>query len=156
MSELKLVKKKLQAHQKWKQYKKLFAHPQMRLLITKIAYDIRPEHLASGIEQVARIEESLIDAEKNEEMFATAFLKLGSFLQRPWAWDILGRAVWYCYQTSTYWKDVKKDIPNIYNKENFVQLNDLKRKAIQHWIHSIPRTTVDFNIIVTNMLKRIL
>lgn len=156
MKELRLVKKNLKAQQKWKPYKALFTHPQMRLLITKIAYDIRPEHLTSGIERISEIEKSLLDAPRNEEMFAKAFLELGNFLERTWAWDILGRAVWYCYQTSTFWSDIKKNKPNIYNKDNFVQLNNAKRNAIQHWIHSVPRTTVDFNIVVRSVLRRIL
>lgn len=142
MKQLKQVKNKLQQTNNWNAYKEAFTHKQMKLVTTKIALIFKDK---INVNTFYKLEKELITKPKNKDMFKEAFATLEKEVQYKANWKELGKFMWYAYQTSTFYKDQKKNVKNVYTFENSVELNTQKREHFLKWLHSVDKNDIDFN-----------
>ncbi len=152
MNKLRSVKKGLKRNHVWKQYKKMYKHKQMRFLFSNVALILKPE---IDLNELIEVEKNLAIVEKDPEMFVKEFLKLKTLTKTKFDWSSFGEFVYYVFQTSTYWRDSKKGITNAFTKENYIEMNETKRKTYNKWLHSIPTTTDNYNDLLTSIMRRV-
>ena len=85
----------------------------MKLTITKIALIVNPE---IDIEILEKMEIILLKSKKNSEMYFESFKIFKKNINYVADWDSFAKFMWYAFQTSTYYKDIKKNINNVYKK----------------------------------------
>ena len=151
MKKIRKIKKKFK-RKELKIYNSLFKHRQMKFAISKILLACNKN---IDVKDLYNIEKSMIDINKDNKMFNLAFANANKISKINADWKSFSEFMWYAYQTSTYYKDIKKNINNVYNKENFVEINNIKRKKYLLWLHSLPKEK-DFNFIVIKIGKIIL
>lgn len=137
MTRLKATKKLLKQNKQWDAYKKKFTHKQMRLAISKIALIFNNE-LTSEV--LYKKEEQMLKAakDKKENMFLEVFADFNKLTKTEKInWSEFAKYFWYVYQTSTYYKDKARGRANVFNKKNYVEMNQAKRKHYNEWIMSI-------------------
>lgn len=137
MKSLKAIKRLLKQNKQWSEYKKKYAHKQMRLVSSKIALIYNQD---LSLEELYKLEVMALEAKKvnEEKMFEDLYFELDKMVNRPYIdWESFGRYMWYTYQTSTYWKDVKKKRPNVFNSRNYIEQNAIKREYYSKWLQSI-------------------
>lgn len=142
MKQSKQIKKLLKTKGKWEEYKNVFTHKQMRLATSKIALVFNEK---ISINKLTKIELDLMSSEKNSKMFDNAFKELSLLVNYKADWKSLGKFMWYQYQTSTYYKDIKVGVKNIYNPNNIIEINEKRRGFYLKWLHSIGMNDSLFN-----------
>lgn len=142
MNKSKQIKTQIKNLKQWRKYKKVFHHPQMRLLFSRIALMLDPE---INLKFLLDKELLLIQIEKSPEMFVEIYQSLESVASLKCDWTTFGKFIWYIYQTSTYWKDTKKKRGNIFTRDNYLEQNQIKRELYQQWLDSIDKSNCDFN-----------
>lgn len=153
MNQLKQVKNKLRQENIWASYKETFKHKQMKLITTKIALIFKDK---ININVFYKLEKELMSKTKNKEMFKEAFAILEKEVKYKANWEELGKFMWYAFQTSTFYKDQKKDIKNIYTYENSIRLNTKKREHFLKWLHSVDKKDIEFNNKIIAVQKLVL
>lgn len=137
MTRLKAIKQLLKQNNQWREYRKKYAHRQMRLIFSKIALIYNPE---LSVQQLYQKEVEMLKAQKNdgEKMFKEVFKDFGDLSRRPKVnWGEFAIYMWYVFQTSTYWKDKSRRRPNTFNTRNYIEINQIKRQHYDKWIKSI-------------------
>lgn len=154
MMKLKEIKKQLIAQDKWLSYKDKYKHPQMKFVFSKVALIFNAD---LTVEELMPFELEMLKAskEKKEEMFIPIFKKLRNITNVKADWKAFGQFMWYAFQTSTYWKDSKKGIANIYTKRNLITVNQVKRDLFNDWLHSIDHKTENYNELIIETLKKV-
>lgn len=153
MKQLKQIKDNLKTNNELKRYKNIFKHRQMRFATTKIALIFNKNISAIKFYE---IEKELINTPKDERMFKNAFLKMEKAINYKANWESLGKFMWYQYQASIYYKDIKNKTPNIFNKENMIKMNEIKRTFYSEWLHSLSKDDISFNKKIIQVSKIIL
>lgn len=154
MKKLKEIKKHLIIQNKWLSYKEKYKHPQMKLIFSKVALIFNPD---LSIKELVSFELEMLEAnkEKKDEMFVPIFKKLRNLTNVKADWKAFGKFMWFVFQTSTYWKDEKKGINNIYTKRNYITVNQTKRDLFNEWLHSIDHNTNNYNDLIIETLKKV-
>lgn len=155
MSKLKAIKKLLKQNKQWSEYKKKYAHKQMRLVSSRVSL-IYKEDLT--VEKLYALEVKMLEAKKadEEEMFLEVFKNFNDFLEVPKVdWKAFAKYLWYVYQTSTYWKDSKKKRPNTFNTKNYIEKNQIKRAYYSKWVESIDLSIPGANERLTRVMKEV-
>lgn len=134
--------KKLFSKFEMDEYKKRFSHKQMRFVCSKIVLLFKDHVFANELEA---IEKSLLEKELNKDLFKEAFTMIDKLVDNGADWASLGQYMWYAYQTSRFFKDIKRKDKNIYTKANSVKLNELRRQLYGKWMHSLNKEDVRFN-----------
>lgn len=142
MKQSKQIKNLLKTNGKWEEYKKAFSHKQMRLATSRIAFAFNNK---ISIDKLAKIEIELMKSEKKSNMFDEAFKEISKLVNYKADWKSLGKFMWYQYQTSTYYKDIKKGTKNTYNPNNIIEINEKRRDFYLKWLHSIGMDDSLFN-----------
>lgn len=153
MKKLSQIKSKLKKSNDWKIYKDAFGHKQMKLVTSKIALVFNED---INVETFYQLEKSLITAPINVDMFKEAFKILAKEVKYKADWEELGIFMWYAYQTSTFYKDQKNHVENIYTLENSVELNGERRAHFLKWLHSVDKTDIEFNNKIIAVQKLVL
>lgn len=151
MKELKQIKNKFD-NDTWKEYKNKFKHKSMRFIISYIILLYRP---SMPIDDLVTIEKQLISKNKNIKMFDDAFIEVKKITKKDFNWESLSKFMWYAYQTSTYYKDIKKGITNIYTLDNFIEINAIKIKLFSEWLTSIPVTEEKYNFNIRSFMSKV-
>ena len=152
MTALKNLNKEFKKNNKLEEYKEKFAHKQMFFACSKVALIFKED---VSIDYLYEMEVNLIDTKKDINMFKVAMKELSKITNKNINWDIFAEYLWYLYQTSTYYKDIKKDIINIFNEETFIKLNSLKRDAYQVWIDSLDKADPEYNVRIRKVIKEL-
>lgn len=152
--KLKDIKKELIVQNKWASYKEKYKHPQMKFIFSKVALIFNPD---LSVDELIPFEIEMLNAnkDKKEEMFVNIFKKMRNITQVKADWKIFGKFIWFVFQTSTYWKDTKKNISNIYTKRNYITVNQTKRDLFNDWLHSIDHNTENYNDLIVETLKKV-
>jgi len=151
MKELKQIKNKFD-NDTWREYKNKFKHKSMRFIISYIILLYRP---SMPIDDLVTIEKQLISKNKNIKMFDDAFIEVKKITKKDFNWESLSKFMWYAYQTSTYYKDIKKGITNIYTLDNFIEINAIKIKLFSEWLTSIPVTEEKYNFNIRSFMSKV-
>ncbi len=151
MKELKQIKNKFD-NDTWKEYKNKFKHKSMRFIISYIILLYAP---SIPINDLVTIERQLISKNKNIKMFDDAFIEVKKITKKDFNWESLSKFMWYAYQTSTYYKDIKKGISNIYTLDNFIEINAIKIKLFSEWLTSIPVTEEKYNFNIRSFMSKV-
>ena len=151
MKELKQIKNKFD-NDTWKEYKNKFKHKSMRFIISYIILLYRP---SMPIDDLVTIEKQLISKNKNIKMFDDAFIEVKKITKKDFNWESLSKFMWYAYQTSTYYKDIKKGITNIYTLDNFIEINAIKIKLFSEWLTSVPVTEEKYNFNIRSFMSKV-
>lgn len=152
MQELKEIKNLLKDNKKWAEYKKKYKHPQMRLIFSKIIFVFNKD---VSIEDLYKKELQYLEADKSkqEEMFKTIFKSAERLSGVKADWESFAIFMWYVYQTSTYWKDIKKNVKNVFNVKNYNELNQVKRNHYNDWLHSLSPNIENLNNSIIEVLR---
>lgn len=150
MNKLSQIKKQIKKEKNWKAYKVRFEHKQMKFLFSKIALLLDDE---INLKFLHDQELKLVNVEISNEMFIEVFKSLEDKIDFKCNWELFGKFIWFVYQTSTYWKDSKKNNHNIFTPENHLELNQTKRDLYQQWIKSIDKKNRYFNTSVIAISK---
>ena len=152
LKKLKLVKKEFKKTKLLKEYKNKFTHKDMRFIFSYVSLTFNKE---SNIDELVNVEVQLAKVKQGPKMFVKAFSSLSKTTDKNIDWKSFGEFMWYIFQTSTYWKDSKKDIKNLYTKKNFIEMNEKKRILYNNWMRSIPTSTSDYNQLLMDVMKRV-
>ena len=152
MKKLKLVKKELKKAKVLKEHNKRFAHKDMRLIFSYVSLVFNDD---ADIELMVKTEIELTNVKIGPKMFVKAFSSLSKTTNKNIDWKSFGEFMWFIFQTSTYWKDSKKGIKNLFNKKNFIDKNEQKRVLYNNWMRSIPTSTPDYNQKLMDVMKRV-
>ena len=152
MKELKQLKNKLKQDNLWSIYKKKFNDKSMRLILSYIILIYKP---STSIDEMIEIEKELITKKNDESMFNSVFIKVKEITNKNFDWESFGKFMWYVYQTSTYYKDIKKNVENIYTTENFIQINKIKTNLFFKWLQSIPVNEEKYNFNIRLIMSRV-
>jgi len=152
MKELKQLKNKLKQDNLWSIYKKKFNDKSMRLILSYIILIYKP---STSIDEMIEIEKELITKKNDESMFNSVFIKVKEITNKNFDWESFGKFMWYVYQTSTYYKDIKKNVKNIYTTENFIQINKIKTNLFFKWLQSIPVNEEKYNFNIRLIMSRV-
>lgn len=147
--KLRAIKKQLKQQGLYKKYKTQFKHKQMKLLISKIVLIFNSE---ADIIHLFELEKSLIEKEVNEKMFDETLLSFESLTGKKANWALFSIFLFYVYQTSTFWRDMKKGVKNVYSLSNYNELNLKKRQAYNAWFKSM-EIDLDFNSKLIQVLR---
>ncbi|MCK5945760.1 MAG: hypothetical protein KAG04_00660 [Mycoplasmataceae bacterium] len=152
MTALKKLNKELKKNKKLNEYKTMFAHKQMVFACSKVALIFNED---VSVDVLYKMEVKLIGVKKDINMFKEAMKDLTKITNKNIKWDVFAEFLWYLYQTSTYYKDTKKGIKNIFNDDTFIKLNSLKRNAYQRWIDSLDKTDAQYNVRIRKVIKEL-
>lgn len=150
MKNLKMIKKYLKQNKFWSLYKEKFKHKQMKFAITKIAF-IVDKNVSK--ETLIKMELAALNSNKDKNMYVESFKIFSNKINYKADWKSFGEFMWYIYQTSTYYKDIKKNIKNVYNETNINFINETRRKLYGTWLHSMDKTDDLFNEKIINISK---
>lgn len=150
--KLRKLKKELIYNREWKNYVKHFRHRQMRLLVSKIALIYNFE---IPLADLVKLEKLTIEAAKNKnlEMFVPIFIYLEILIKHKANWADFGRFIFYVFQTSTFYKDMRHKQKNIFTKQNIIEQNYQKRKYFYSWLHSLPIDDLEYNLKIIKVQK---
>lgn len=153
MTKLKEIKIILKSSKNWRKYKHKFHHKQMQFLFSKIVLIFQPD---IDINKLAKQEILMLNTDKKDgdAMFLKIFENMQEFTGVKANWEEFAKFIWYVYQTSTYWKDSRKNIPNVFNKKNYIEKNRIKREHYYHWLYSMD-IKENFNNNVIKVLKEV-
>lgn len=149
MKKLKMVKNLFEKNDLNK-YKNKFKNKQIRFVFSKIALIFNPD---IDVKTLFKGEQIIFLGDKNENMFIKAFQILKTKTNNNIDWNAFGKLMWYSFQTSSYWKDSKKGIENIFTKNNYVQKNEEKRDWYYKWLKSLPKDLENYNLKILKTLK---
>ena len=152
LKKLKLIKKELRKAKVLNEHNERFAHKDMRLIFSYVSITFKED---ADIASLVKTEIELTKVKIGPKMFVKAFSSLSKTTDKNIDWKSFGEFMWFIFQTSTYWKDSKKGIKNIFNKKNFVDKNKQKRDLYNNWMRSIPTSTPDYNQKLMNVMKRV-
>ena len=152
MKKLKQIKNKLKDDNLWIEYKNKFKHKSMRLIVSYIILKYKP---TASIEELVNIEKKLIKVKKGKGMFCDSFIEVKEITSLDFNWESFGNFMWYVYQTSTYYKDAKKNKKNIYTLENFIEINKIKTKLFFQWLSSIPIDQKEYNLNIRAIMSKV-
>ena len=141
MKKLKAIKSKLKKHKEWKKYKSIFIHRQTRLFVTKIMLVYKKD---LDVEILYNWEKSFLNTPVNQNMFEKVFGEFKKYYANG-DWFSFSKMLWYIYQISRYYKDLKNKIKNIYINGNIIELNKIKRNYYVKWLDSLNKEEKDFN-----------
>lgn len=154
------VKQTLKEQRLYKDYKKTFQHRQMRFLITKITYlfEIEIDPI-----KMAEFEKTLIN-QNNKEMFCWALKEIFALSKNLKLQKIntnnLAYFLYYIYQTSRYYSDIRKKCTNVFidsnSKMKLIKHNALKREYYHSFYLEIEKIFVNYNYYIINLLKLVL
>ena len=154
MKVLKEVKRQLINSGEWEYYQDNYEHKQMKFIFSKVALifnkDLTADVLFEYEQKMAHI-----DKTKKELTFVDIFKKMKTLTSVKADWEAFGKFMWYVYQTSTYWKDDARNIPNVYTKRNYITINQIKRDLFNDWLHSIDHHVENYNYLIVNTLKKV-
>lgn len=151
MKKLKQLKKKLKKNNLLFEYKNKFKHKQMRFAISKIAMIYYP---TISLDDLFILESNILNQDIGPEMFISSFKMFKKISGLSSDWESFGKFMWYQFQVSTYYKDVKKGNNNIFI-ENEVKKNQEKRILFLKWLHSVDKTEENFNQKIIKLQKKI-
>ena len=153
-SKKRQVIKLLKQNQKWKLVKEKYKHKQMRLVFSKIALIFNPN---IEINKLIEGESKMLEAKKDQQetMFLNIFSQFEKITNEKANWKSFAKYLWYVFQTSTYWKDKKQNIENIFIKNNYIKMNQTKRKYLFEWMHSMDVSDSNYNHRITRTLKEL-
>ena len=140
MKKWKQVSKVFKKEKLIKEYKSRFKYNQLRFAFSKIAFAYSEK---VDYKELVKIEKEILKMNKTEVSFSNIYKKMHLLLDNDWKWEEFGKFMFFIYQTSLYWKDKRKK--NIFNKENFIEKNEMKRKHFNNWLSSIPIDLDNFN-----------
>jgi hypothetical protein len=152
MKKLKIIKNKLKNNNNWKKYKKIFIHNQTKLMISKIALIYNKK---IKIEKLYEWESSFIEKKIDKNMFKKIFEEINKYCPNI-NWNSFAKMLWFVYQISRYYKDLKKKRKNIYINQNIVKLNKIKKKYYMNWLNSLNKKDKKFNRKVIKINKIII
>ena len=141
MKKLKAIKSKLKKHKEWKKYKSIFIHRQTRFFVTKIMLVYKKD---LDVEILYNWEKSFLNTPVNQNMFEKVFGEFKKYYANG-DWFSFSKMLWYIYQISRYYKDLKNKIKNIYINGNIIELNKIKRNYYVKWLDSLNKEEKDFN-----------
>ena len=150
MKNLKKAKKQIRKKRLLKEYNKKFRHKQMKFVCSKIALIFDKD---INVDILFQLEMSVLKSKLNQNVYGDSMQVFKMNINKKVDWQSLGLYLWFQLQTSTYYKDEKKGNVNIYNKENYIQLNSKKRDAWQLFIDTLEDNYNHFNKKVIKILK---
>ena len=152
MTKLKQVSKELKKVKGLKDYNNMFKHKQMKFACSKTLLIFNPK---VKLKTLVSLEYTLLKEKKNKKMFLNNMQVLSKNTEGNIDWKAFGEFLWYLYQTSTYYKDIKNNVKNIYSEDNFIELNSKKRDAYQKWMDSLDRKDPQYNAKIRQILKEL-
>ena len=151
-NKFKVIKKNLKQNNDYKEYKKLFKNKQTKFLCTKISIIFE----SSISEQDLTIFETTLLKTPTQDNFVFSINELSKYFGENFVdlkWDSFGVYLWYTFQTSLFYNK-KRKIPCEYTLENFIILNNIKRKNFSQWLESFyDLKNINFNQYVIKVLK---
>ena len=152
MTKLKQISKELKKVKALKAYNHIFKHKQMKYASSKALLIFNPK---ASIKILVSMEYKLMKEKKDKKMFINNMKVLSKNTNGNIDWKVFGEFLWYLFQTSTYYKDIKLNIKNIYSKDNFIEINSKKRDVYQKWIDSLDKKDPHYNTKIRQILKEL-
>lgn len=148
----KIIKKMLKKDNVWSVYKKTFKHKKMRLILTSI------NEVFEGDISTYEIEKQLISFKSDIKFWENTLSSLSKNFKKyskNIKWNELGKFLFYTYHQSEYY--IKKStLENIYNQENFIEINNTKKQCYDSWLKSLYLNgDSNFNVYVIKFLRLI-
>lgn len=147
--EIRHIKKSFKKNGLYREYTNIFQHKQLKFLSSKIILIFNQK---VELEKLISLETELLKKEKNEKMFNDVCSRFAELSNKKADWTSFSEFLYLVYQTSTYWKDTKKGIPNIYNMNNYNELNLKKRQLFNKWFKSMD-IDINFNEKLIEVLR---
>ena len=152
-SQIREVKKTLKKNHKYQEYKKIFIHPQMRFLLTKINFIFNDN---ANFKETIDLELFLLNNFNNPQNWIDAIINLSQKWNPKWNkinWKSFGLFLYYIYHYSLYYCK-KTVVSKIYTQDNFIELNHQKIYYYNQWIKSMYKSYIlDFNQYVIAVLR---
>ena len=142
MKQLKQVKNKFTEQDVYNEYAFKYKHKQMKFITSKIVLIYNPK---VSVDELIKLETLMLKADKGKDMFDEPFKMVEKLTNTVADWKSFSKFMWYVYQTSTFFKDEKKGIKNIFNNENTIKLNEIRRGFFHKWLHSFPENQKNYN-----------
>lgn len=150
---LKLIKK----DNNYKQYKHCLKHPVVRFTFSYIVSFFEQKRFTDKqIQSILNFEYELIH-NSSKSNFKKIFSNIPKFIPVKYSkvhWEEFGIYFYYMWQTSRFYYDKKKKIPNIYIDNDYIAINRLKRTAYYKWLDSLKKQDLHFNTIVLYIKKK--
>ncbi|MGL5205423.1 MAG: hypothetical protein ACRC7B_00715 [Metamycoplasmataceae bacterium] len=149
------IKDLLVQNNKYKEYKSIFQNKQTRFLLSKMSIIFESK---LSIEDLLKIEILLME-EPTKDNLVNLMLELSKTFDDKFIeleWNEFAICLWYVFQMSIFYNK-RKIIPCEYTIENYVSLNNIKRKNFAKWLKSFYDTGyIDFNKYVIKVLEIII
>lgn len=149
MKLLKQIKSNLKEQKKLKEYDRVFKHKQMKFLVTKIALVFSDD---INIDKFTKLEIKLSESKKGPDMFSESIKTLEEETKYKADWKSFANFLWFIYQTSTYYRDLKKGMENVY-VDNIIKINEKRRNIYNTWMESLAKDDSQFNHKITQVSK---
>lgn len=148
------LKKFLKQNGYWSNYKELYKHRQMKFVASKIALIF---DRSLSINELVELELKMMDVKinKGENMFKNVFGNFEKLVVVKGDWASFSKMMFYIYQTSTYWRDKKNNVENVFTGDNYVEINAIKRNYYYQWLNSLDLKLRDYNILIIEVMRRI-
>ena len=147
---MKRIKNSFKEQKLLKEYKQKYKHKQMVFMFSNIMLTLNEN---ADVEKLIEVEKELLRKEISEDMFEVYALRGKEISGMDLDWESFSKFIWYVFQTSTYYSDIKKGKHNIYNVENYIELNSTKRKLYFNFIHSIDKNLEGYNDKIMRILE---
>ncbi|MGX9358419.1 hypothetical protein ACWXVL_01350 [Mycoplasma sp. 128] len=134
-------------------YRQRFRNKQMRFLISKILILFDTNY---SINKLAEVEIELMNSNFQKNMFLTILLNHVNSIDEKFQscdWKSFGKFLYYIFKTSTYYYDVKHQVPNIFEIHGITSSNARKRDLFNDFCMSLEKVIPDFNYYVRLILK---
>ncbi|MGL4184080.1 MAG: hypothetical protein ACRCRP_03035 [Metamycoplasmataceae bacterium] len=148
-SEIKNFKKKLKNIGRYKEYKKIFKNKKYRFIF--FVYGDIFELTNSKI--IESLEFSFLE-NTSKEHFEEKFIEFGNNLDdrfKNLEWKEFGSFIYYTFHYSNFYFEKKV---NIFTKNNYIQLNKIKKQHYYNWLDSFYRQkNINFNNYVLKVIN---
>ncbi len=135
-------------------YRNKFCQKQIRFITTKI---MKIMEIKVSDSKMFDVEKCLVN--NDSKIFETAFSKLSKEIRASKLscvdFNSLGKFLFLIFQTAVFYSNKRKNIPNIFLTNNFVDLNIKKKILFNDFCQSLKSTTPDHNKYIIQILKAI-
>ncbi|MBN0919161.1 hypothetical protein [[Mycoplasma] gypis] len=133
-------------------YKNLFKNKQMQFLVSKILILFGTDFDAN---KLANVEIELMNSNFQRNMFVNILLNHIDSVEEKYRncnWKSLGKYLYYIFKTSTYYSDLRHQVPNIFDIIGVDAANEKKREALNDFYLSLEKVDKNYNHFVRQIL----
>lgn len=148
------VKKKLKKNKQYSLYKKTFKNKQMRFLLTKLDSIFSS---SSDPNALYSMELEIMNGFEDENAWKSTIINLSSNWLVEYSnidWMSFGSFLFYIYHYSEFYIRKSKIKNNLYKINDFVEVDDQKRKHYNEWLRTMYESNNDkFNNYIIRLLE---